>query len=134
MNYSTETVYKGKGRCFTTHKATGVSFTTDLDASHGGLAENPSPGEMLAATLASCMMSMVSFIAGRKEIDVTGMKIEASPVAENGKITQIVLKAMMPLPADHPARKSLEASALTCPVHGALRANIETPIEWHWVG
>lgn len=134
MNYSTETVYQGSGRCHTTHKATGKSFTTDLDKSHGGLEENPSPGELLAATLASCMMSMVSFIAARKDIDVTGMKIEAVPYAENGKILKISLKATMPLPADHPARKALEASALTCPVHGALRPDIETPIEWNWVG
>ncbi|MEG0837991.1 MAG: OsmC family protein [Akkermansia sp.] len=134
MEYSTETVYMGQGRCTTVHKVTGATVTTDLDKSHGGLEQNPSPGELLGATLASCMMSMVSFIASRKEIDVKGMKFEAFPVAENGKITKIVLKATVPLPANHPYRKALEQSALTCPVHGVLRADIETPIEWNWIG
>lgn len=133
MKYSTETVYKGQGRCATTHNATGKTFATDLHKDIGGLEDNPSPGEMLAATLASCMMSMVSVIAGRKDIDVTGMKIEASPVTDDkNQIVKIELKATMPLPGDHPMRKALEASALTCPVHNALKHEIETPVEWVW--
>lgn len=133
MNYASKTVYEGQGRCRTTHNATGKGFATDLHKDIGGLEENPSPGEMLAATLASCMMSMVSFIASRKDIDVKGMVIESAPEAgSDGSIKRIPLRITMPLPGDLPMRKALEASALTCPVHRALNPSIETPIEWIW--
>lgn len=133
MEYASKTVYEGQGRCVTTHQATRKVFATDLHKESGGLEENPSPGEMLAATLASCMMSMVSFIAGRKNIDVKGMTIESKPESnESGNILKIVLRATMPLSGDHPMRKALEASALVCPVHNALNPSIETPIEWIW--
>lgn len=133
MSYSTITTYEGKGRCTTTHNATGKSFSTDLHKSIGGLEENPSPGEMLAATLASCMMSNMSVVAARKEIDVQGMTIEASPVTDaNNKILKIELKITMPLPEDHPQRKMFEQAAATCPVHQALNPSVETPVEWSW--
>lgn len=131
--YSTITEYKGKGRCVTVHEKTGKTFATDLHKEMGGLEENPSPSEMLAATLASCMMSMVTHIAGRKNIDLTGMKMEASPVFNGaGKIEKMALRVTMPLPGNHPMRNALELSAQTCPVHNTMKNNVEMLIEWIW--
>ncbi len=133
MNYTSETIFEGKGRCVTTHKATGKTFATDLHRDLGGYEENPTPGEMLAATLASCMASMISVVAARKGVEVTGMKLEAAPCVDaNGKIEKIKLKITMPLPADYPYRDMIQTSAMICPVHQALNPSIETPVEWYW--
>ncbi len=127
---STENI--GQFRCETTFYPTGRSFCTDLPESLNGLAQYPSPGDLLGAALASCMTSMISFVAAKNGIDVKGMKIEATPIENGGGIQQIRLKITMPLPVAHPLRDMLERSAKTCPVHKSLRPDLETPIEWVW--
>lgn len=134
MNYNTKTVYEGQGRCLTTHIASGKKFATDLHRDLGGLEDNPAPAELLGATLASCMMSLVSYLAGRKDIDVKGMSIEAQPVTKGLKITGFNLLITMPLSSNHPSRQALEQSAQTCPVKQALDPSIKITQEWKWIG
>ena len=38
------------------------------------------------------------------------------------------------LPADHPDRPVLEATALGCPVHHSVHADIDKPVTFLWVG
>ncbi len=127
---STENI--GNFRCETTFYPTGRSFCTDLPESLNGLAQHPSPGDLLGAALASCMTSMISYVAAKNNVDVKGMKIEARPEEDGGGISKINLKITMPLATDHPLRAMLERSAKTCPVHKSLRSDLETPIEWLW--
>ena len=60
------------------------------------------------------------------------MRILARPVESSKGIEKIELKAIMPLEGTHPLRSMLEKTALSCPVHQALRPDLETPIEWEW--
>jgi len=39
----------------------------------------------------------------------------------------------MPLLEDHPDRKMLESSALSCPVHQSIHPEIKVPIDWVWL-
>ena len=66
--YTSETENVGQFRCETTFIPSNVTFATDLPASFEGRAEFPSPGVLLGSTLASCMMSLVSVVAARKEV------------------------------------------------------------------
>ncbi len=134
FTYATTTKNIGDFRCETTFLPTGRSFSTDLPQILNGLGQYPSPADLLGAALASCMTSMISFIAAKNGTDLTGMRIEAAPEEKAGGIRKIALKIVMPLPEDHPLRAILERSAKTCPVHKALKEDIETPIEWVWEG
>jgi hypothetical protein len=40
----------------------------------------------------------------------------------------------IPLPADHPDRKLLEATALGCPVHHSVHPDIDKPVSFVWNG
>jgi len=40
----------------------------------------------------------------------------------------------IPLPADHPQRALLEKTALGCPVHRSLAAEMERPTKFFWEG
>lgn len=130
--YTSQTENVGQFRCETSYHPAGKKFSTDLSAEYAGLAEYPSPGIMLGATLASCMISLLSVVASRKGVDLKGMRMLARPVENDQGIAKIELKAIMPLAADHPLRPMLEKTALACPVHRALNPALETPIEWEW--
>jgi putative redox protein len=40
----------------------------------------------------------------------------------------------VPLPADHPQRELLEKTALGCPVHRSLSADMSRPTKFFWEG
>ena len=43
------------------------------------LRESMNPGELLCASLGACMMTMVGFLATRRNENVTGTKVEVEP-------------------------------------------------------
>lgn len=130
--YTSQTENAGQFRCETTYHPSGFKTYTDLSVNYGGKAEYPPPGVMLGASLASCMVSLLSVVAERKGVDLKGMRILAHPVESDQGIEKIELKVIMPLPGDHPMRSMLEKTALACPVKRALREGLETPIIWEW--
>lgn len=130
--YTSRTENVGQFRCETTYALSEEKTVTDLSAGYGGREKYPDPGMLLGATLSSCMMSFLSVIAARKEVDLRGMRIQAYAVESDKGIEKIKLKAVMPLEGSHPLRSILEKAALTCPVRRALHPDLETPIEWEW--
>ena len=130
--YTSRTENVGQFRCETTYARSEEKTFTDLSASYGGREKYPTPGMLLGATLSSCMMSLLSVIAARKEVDLRGMRILAHAVESEKGIEKIELKAVMPLDGSHPLRSMLEKAAMTCPVRRALHPDLETPIEWEW--
>lgn len=75
--YTSRTENVGQFRCETTYARSEEKTFTDLSASYGGREKYPTPGMLLGATLSSCMMSLLSVIAARKEVDLRGMRILA---------------------------------------------------------
>lgn len=95
--YTSRTENVGQFRCETTYARSEEKTFTDLSASYGGREKYPTPGMLLGATLSSCMMSLLSVIAARKEVDLRGMRILAHAVESEKGIEKIELKAVMPL-------------------------------------
>ena len=62
-DYTSETKNIGDFRCETRFTRGDKIFCTDLSKDFGGLEEYPAPGQLLAASVASCMISMVSYVA-----------------------------------------------------------------------
>lgn len=131
--YTTQTVHEGQSRCATYHKRSGETWHTDIPVSLGGLGLYATPGALLASAAASCMMSMISFFAYRKNVDTVGMKIESRAEEEDGKISCLHLRVTMPLEGTHPLRKMLEDVSSGCPVRKALNPEIEIDVEWIWL-
>ncbi len=50
------------------------------------------------------------------------------------RIGRLTTEVHIPLPADHPQRELLEKTALGCPVHRSLAAEMERPTEFFWEG
>lgn len=131
-SYTSETKNVGEYRCESTFVPGGKVFATDLPQSFGGKEEYPSPGALLGSAIASCMMSMVSYVAGRKGIDITGIIFKATPVEKDGKFTAFKMDVTVPLPGDCPDRELLEKSAMSCPVKNAIDPAIDFIVNWTW--
>ncbi len=119
--------YLGELRTRATHVRSGEQAITDAPPDNQGRGEAFSPSDLLATSLASCMMTIMGIAARDKDIPLVGLKAR-------------VVKHMTPAPRqverievhmeldgkDLGARERtiLENAARTCPVARSLREDI----------
>ncbi|MCD8070445.1 MAG: OsmC family protein [Akkermansiaceae bacterium] len=130
--FEIQTVQERQFRCISRHKGSGEAWNTDIPLKLGGLGFFASPADTLAAAASSCMMSMMTFLAARKNIDLTGMKIDAAAGGEDGMIRHLAFRITVPLEGTHPLRRVLEEAAGGCPVRKSLHPDVEVRTEWVW--
>ncbi len=131
MDYSTTTHCLEHSRTRTCHPSSGCEWHTDIPVALDGLGEKPCPADMLAATAAACMTSLMSLLARRKNVDACGMMIDAECLAEEGTITGMRFRIIMP-PQLVPLRRLMENAAESCPVRKALSPTLKIDTEWVW--
>lgn len=120
----------GQMRCHTTFTPGEATFITDVPESLGGRGEFPSPAAMLAATLASCMMSMLAYTGHVKGFDTDGISIKARCHEDKNGIRSFELRISVPMNPDQHVRALMEAAVRSCPVAHALNPNIGKNITW----
>ncbi len=129
-SYTTQTIHEGQSRCISCHKTSGEIWHTDIPVALGGLGFYASPAATLAMAAASCMMSMVSFLATRKGIDTSGMKIDARADEEDGAVRRLVFHVSVPTEISPSLQAVFESAAESCPVRKSLRPEIEIITDW----
>jgi len=125
--------YAGDLHCTATHGPSGSVVETDAPVDNQGRGESFSPTDLVATALASCMATLMGIYAKRKDINLTGMRIEVGKeMTQTGprRIARLPVEVWMPATvAQNPA---LENAALTCPVFQSLHPDIEKPVTFHW--
>jgi putative redox protein len=97
------------------------TITTDEPARLGGTDTAPAPHELLAATLASCVSTMLILYAKPRDIDLSNLRVDVNYDAEmTPRQAQITIHLPDHLSDDQVKR--LEKVAETCPVRRALEA------------
>ena len=127
--------YEGDLRCRAVHGPSKIELFTDAPADNHGRGESFSPTDLVATALATCMATVIGIKARQKDLDVTGMTvdIEKHMSADTPRrIVALPVRIFVPLAADHPDRRLLEAVALACPVHQSLHPDIDKTVTWHW--
>ena len=127
--------YEGRLRCTNTHLPSKSQFSTDAPVDNKGRGESFSPTDLIATALGSCMATIMGIVAQGKGINLEGMEIIVEKhMAEDlpRRVAQLKVRVEVPLPANHPERKVLECSALSCPVYQSIHPDIKVPIEWCW--
>jgi len=127
--------YEGKLRCAATHGPSGDVLATDAPVDNNGRGEAFSPTDLLAASLGSCMATVMGIVAQRKEISLEGMKISvAKHMSEDSprRISKLDIVIHMPIAEGHPYCELLRSAALGCPVHHSIHPEIEVVIDWNW--
>jgi uncharacterized OsmC-like protein len=129
--------YDGGLRCTATHDPSGLKIFTDAPVDNHGKGESFSPTDLVATAVANCMMTVMGIAAERHGVDLRGTEVTIGKEMSGDAPRRIVgLRSVMtvPLPADHPQRALLEAAAKSCPVKQSLSPEIDSTVEFRWVG
>ena len=129
--------YEGQLHCEAVHGPSGTKLATDAPVDNEGKGESFSPTDLVATALGACMATIMGIMAKRHGTQLEGMTVETVKEMSSDAPRRIVgLKSTVtvPLPANHPHRKLLEAAALGCPVHHSLDPRIDKSVEFVWKG
>jgi putative redox protein len=101
------------------------TITSDEPKEHGGEDAGPSPQELLAASLASCVAITMEMYARRKHWDVAGLRVdvEYSP-ADRGHPTRFDVVMKVPAHLSEEQVEKLAVIAAKCPVHRTLEGEV----------
>jgi putative redox protein len=127
-------VYEGELRTRSTHGPSGSVIETDAPLDNEGRAERFSPTDLLAASLGTCILTVMGIFARRRGWQLEGARARVekhmvtAPARRIGRL--LVELDLPPLPED--ARAPLERVAHGCPVHRSLHPDVEVEIRFRW--
>mgnify|MGYP001825653586 CR=1 FL=1 len=127
------TTYDGGQHCTATDAAKEKSVA--MDCPYTGNGEELSPGNLLEAALAGCMMISMGPTATREGIDLTGASISVDVASSPPpKIDYTGLKVHVNMPAGltELQRTKLERAADTCPIKHSFKDEIELSVAYHY--
>ncbi|MEM6273144.1 MAG: OsmC family protein [Bacteroidota bacterium] len=123
----TEIEYRGGLRTVLTHTPSGEQLTTDAPTDNHGKGEAFSPTDLIAASLISCMVTVMGIQADKRGMnmgEVTG-SVEKVMVTNPRRVGQLNIKIDF---AKHNLsgadRQALEHAAINCPVAQSLSPDI----------
>ncbi len=128
--------YTGELHCDAVHGPSGAKIATDAPADNQGKGEAFSPTDLVATALGTCIATTMAIVAERHGVELKGMTVSVvkEMASDPRRISRLTTEVRVPLPANHPQRELLEKSALGCPVHRSLAAEMERPTEFFWEG
>lgn len=123
--------YLGNLRTEATHLKSSNKIITDAPTDNNGKGEAFSPTDLVCASLASCMMTIIGIRAQKHSISVDGLSADVTKVmsAEPRKISKIkVAFSLNQTDASKEQISMLKDAALTCPVALSLDPKINQEV------
>ncbi|MEW5951090.1 MAG: OsmC family protein [Elusimicrobiota bacterium] len=119
--------YLGDGLVEITHGPTGKKIITDLPPDNGGKGREFSPTDLAAASISSCILTIMGVIAKRENADIKGSFIEIEKhMSENprriGKFTGVI---SLPKDLNAKTKEKIMAAIKACPVTRSLNPEIK---------
>lgn len=126
--------YSGELRTHSVHTQSGETYITDAPRDNEGKGEAFSPTDIVATSLANCMMTIMGIVSKRKGLIIEGTeaKIDKFMGTDPRRITEIKIDFYFPVNFSEDERKLLEKSALNCPVAKSLSSDLKQNIEFHY--
>jgi uncharacterized OsmC-like protein len=129
-----ETTYLGGLRTEATHLQSGTKIITDAPVDNQGKGEAFSPTDLLAAALASCMLTIMGIKARANDIDIDGTTCSTTKImaADPRRVSEIVISFKFPATYTEKEQLLLERAALTCPVYYSLHEDLKKTVDFGW--
>jgi putative redox protein len=127
--------YNGGLRTTCTHLRSNSQFETDAPVDNNGKGERFSPTDLMATSLATCMITVMGIRARSLGFDLDGTKIEVEKImkADPRRVSGINLFFHFPenLQQLEPAVKELLIQVgVSCPVQFSIHPDIKVNIDW----
>ena len=128
-------VYNGGLRTTCTHLLSGSSFETDAPVDNNGMGVRFSPTDLMATSLATCMITVMGIKAGTMGFDLDNVKIEVLKImkANPRRVGGIELTFHIPEAlneVDEKTKTILKNTGNTCPVMLSIHPDIEVMVDW----
>lgn len=127
--------YQGGLRCETEHGPSHARLATDAPTDNQGKGEAFSPTDLLATSVATCMMTSMGIAAARDGVDLSGSRYQVikEMVADpKRRVARLALSFEMAPGVAPEARARLIEAAETCPARISLRPDIAIDLAWTW--
>lgn len=128
-------VYEGGLHTRAQHGPSGAELVTDAPKDNEGRGEAFSPTDLLATSLGSCVLTVMGIVARRRGWPLEGARaaVEKHMVANpQRRVGRLVLRLEMPPDIPPDARRILERTARTCPVHASLHPDLKVEFVFAW--
>lgn len=131
MDETAQVIYTSELRTEATHVRSGVTIITDAPPDNQGKGEAFSPTDLLATSLASCMMTIMGIAARNHGFSIDGTKARMQKImaSDPRRVGEIHIELDLP-PNDYTDRqkKIIEKIAFTCPVYLSLHPDLKKDI------
>lgn len=130
-----EAVYEGDLRTRARHGPSGAGVVTDAPKDNEGRGEAFSPTDLVAAALATCMLTIMGIAARRRGIVLEGARAAAEKHMAQGperRIARLDVAFEMPAGLSAEDRAVLERAARACPVHRSLHPDVQVDLAFRY--
>lgn len=128
-----EITYTGSLHTEATHVQSGTVIATDAPKDNQGNGEAFSPTDLLATSLATCILTTMAIVAkrdGARNIDGAKAEVVKIMQANPRKVAEVHVKIKFPRNYDEKEKQILENAAHTCPVAKSLHPDLKQVIEF----
>ena len=126
--------YIGDLKCEAKHLQSGNLITTDAPLDHCGKGENFSPTDLLATSLGSCLLTIMSIKARSNGWELNKIYLEIEKIMtknEERKIEQLIIDIYIPKNLTNEKIDLIKNASKDCPVTRNLSESLDLKINWH---
>lgn len=135
MSLTSKVIYKGNLRTEATHLKSSNSLITDAPLDNNGKGEAFSPTDLVATSLASCMLTVMGIKANSLGFDLENASAEIEKIMESTprRISEIRINITLKQNCDDHTKIVLEKIGLGCPVAKSLNSELKQIISFNWI-
>ena len=131
MAVESEIIYRGALSCSAVHGPSKQTLATDAPVDNGGKGELFSPTDLAAASLGTCVLTVMALVAQRRGVSLAGTRahvIKEMVSVPRRRIGRLSVSVRFPAGVPANERAVLERTAHTCPVHQSLHPDVAVEI------
>jgi putative redox protein len=133
---TSKVVYTGGLHTVNTHLRSGTVIETDAPVDNHGKGEAFSPTDLLATSLASCMLTTIGIAGQTHNINIEGAvcQVEKIMIPNPRRVGEIRVSMDFPNGQSYTdkEKKIIENTALTCPVMESLHPDCKKTLTINW--
>jgi uncharacterized OsmC-like protein len=131
---TSKVLYLGDLRTEATHIKSENTLITDAPTDNNGKGEAFSPTDLLATSLAQCILTIMGIKARDKGLSIEGSTAEITKFMQSDprRVSEILIDFHMKGDFDVKEQTILEKAGLACPVSKSLSPSVKQSITFHW--